>query len=349
MTLFILLILYRIKIVLLSESKLLRHLWDKGWTPINIIELNTYLGDYANRVDAQLLLEEFTFGFRIQYEGPRISTTAKNLVSAEIHKFETLAKLHDEVKLGRILGPFSKKPISTLRISPIGLVQKPDNGWRLISHLSYPSGGDPFPYIGPGSRSNSIRHSCGVSHGHFGTEVDFLINNSVAPSTAKLYTRALNFFNSFRKDIGLANVWPVSLHDIVAFIAYMYKSGFAHSTINSYTSGLSFYNKLNDYEDYTQKFIVRKMIDGVKRTRSPQMDTRLPISRELLGRILSILSCICSSAYEGQRTLNLCLVNAIYCSPKQTTTNYHVPECVPGCRIKVHAEMIIRRQLKDDA
>ena len=113
-----------------------------------------------------------------------------------------------------------------------------------------------------------------------------------------MYTRALNFFNSFRKDIGLANVWPVSLHDIVAFIAYMYKSGFAHSTINSYTSGLSFYNKLNDYEDYTQKFIVRKMIDGVKRTRSPQMDTRLPISRELLGRILSILSCICSSAYE---------------------------------------------------
>ncbi|CAG2243366.1 unnamed protein product [Mytilus edulis] len=123
-----------------NKSKLLRHLWDKGWTPINIIELNTYLGDYANRVDAQLLLEGFTFGFRIQYEGPRISTTAKNLVSAEIHKFETLAKLHDEVKLGRILGPFSKKPISTLRISPIGLVQKPDKGWRLISHLSYPSG-----------------------------------------------------------------------------------------------------------------------------------------------------------------------------------------------------------------
>ncbi|VDI34321.1 Hypothetical predicted protein [Mytilus galloprovincialis] len=130
-----------------SESKLLRHLWDKGWTPINILELNTYLGDYANRVDAQLLLEGFTFGFRIQYEGPRISTTAKKLVSAEIHKFETLAKLHDEVKLGRILGPFSKKPISTLRISPIGLVQKPDKGWRLISHLSYPSGGSINDFI----------------------------------------------------------------------------------------------------------------------------------------------------------------------------------------------------------
>ncbi|VDI00685.1 Hypothetical predicted protein [Mytilus galloprovincialis] len=128
------------------KSKLLSHLWDKGWTPINILELNTYLGDYANRVDAQLLLEGFTFGFRIRYEGPRISTTAKKLVSAEIHKFETLAKLHDEVKLGRILGSFSKKPISTLRISPIGL-QKPDKDWRLISHLSYPSGGSINDFI----------------------------------------------------------------------------------------------------------------------------------------------------------------------------------------------------------
>jgi hypothetical protein len=41
--------------------------------------------------------------------------------------------------MGRVLGLFSEKPISTLRISPIGLVEKPDNGWRLITHLSYPN------------------------------------------------------------------------------------------------------------------------------------------------------------------------------------------------------------------
>lgn len=37
-----------------------------------------------------------------------------------------------------MLGPFSKKPITNLRISPIGLVPKSENGWRLITHLSYP-------------------------------------------------------------------------------------------------------------------------------------------------------------------------------------------------------------------
>jgi hypothetical protein len=41
--------------------------------------------------------------------------------------------------MGRVVGPFSENPISTWRISHIGLVEKPDNGWRLITHLSYPN------------------------------------------------------------------------------------------------------------------------------------------------------------------------------------------------------------------
>jgi len=38
-----------------------------------------------------------------------------------------------------MLGPFVNLPISTLQISPIGLVPKPDGSWRLITNLSYPS------------------------------------------------------------------------------------------------------------------------------------------------------------------------------------------------------------------
>lgn len=60
------------------------------------------------------------------------------MVSAEIHKSETQEKLQKKIQLGRMLGPFSEKPISTLGISPIELVEKPDNGWRLITHLSFP-------------------------------------------------------------------------------------------------------------------------------------------------------------------------------------------------------------------
>ena len=50
----------------------------------------------------------------------------------------TLNKLLKEVKLGRMLGPFQNKPISNLRVSPVGLTPKDDGTWRLITNLSYP-------------------------------------------------------------------------------------------------------------------------------------------------------------------------------------------------------------------
>jgi hypothetical protein len=64
-------------------------------------------------------------------------------------------------------------------------------------------------------------------------------------------------------------------------------------------SGLRFYCKFNDLEDNTNRFIVRKLIDGVKRSRSPQIDNSLPISKDLLGRIIFMLPSICSSNYES--------------------------------------------------
>ena len=50
-------------------------------------------------------------------------------------------KLSKELKLGRIAGPFSEKPLSSLRLSPLGLIPKKAPGeFRLIHHLSFPYG-----------------------------------------------------------------------------------------------------------------------------------------------------------------------------------------------------------------
>ena len=54
----------------------------------------------------------------------------------------------------------------------------------------------------------------------------------------------------------------------------MFKSGLTHSTVSCYISGLSFHNKINELDDNTQKFVVRKLIDGIKRSKSPQKDSR---------------------------------------------------------------------------
>lgn len=52
-----------------------------------------------------------------------------------------------EVENGRIAGPFYYRPISNLRVSPIGIVPKKTGGFRLITHLSSPANGGVNDFI----------------------------------------------------------------------------------------------------------------------------------------------------------------------------------------------------------
>ncbi|VDI14256.1 Hypothetical predicted protein [Mytilus galloprovincialis] len=133
-------------------------LWRLGRTPIKIGVLKNMLRAYPHAGVAKELYEGFLCGFRLKYSGPRISFISKNLQSANCHKVETLDKLDQEVKAGRMAGPFLEKPISTLRTSPIGLVPK-EKGWRLISHLSYPEGSGVNDFID--------RDECSVQYASF--------------------------------------------------------------------------------------------------------------------------------------------------------------------------------------
>ena len=65
----------------------------------------------------------------------------------------------------------------------------------------------------------------------------------------------------------------------------MHKMKLSHSTVSCYVFG-----KINNLEDNTQKIIVRKMIEGVRRLGPNQKDNRLPITRDLLCKILGLLS-----------------------------------------------------------
>lgn len=105
--------------------------------------------NYPDKESALLLKNGFTYGFRLNYTGPRKFLMSKNLVSAEEFKEDTWKKLRTEIELGRIIGPFHKPPISTLRISPIGLVPKSSGGFRLITHLSHPEGNSVNSHIDP--------------------------------------------------------------------------------------------------------------------------------------------------------------------------------------------------------
>ena len=74
---------------------------------------------HYNPIIAQHLMQGFTNGFRIQYSGPRIARDCKNLPSALQMPDVMQAKIDKEVKAGRYLGPFDKKPYDNLINFPI--------------------------------------------------------------------------------------------------------------------------------------------------------------------------------------------------------------------------------------
>jgi hypothetical protein len=70
--------------------------------------LDTLLENYPIAEDKIKLSQGFKNGFRLEYKGPRISITIKNLKSAVENKFITREKLQKEVKLERNAGPFPR-------------------------------------------------------------------------------------------------------------------------------------------------------------------------------------------------------------------------------------------------
>ena len=103
----------------------------------------------------------------------------KNFISEEMNKNATKEKLLKEVKLGRMIGPFSKKPIANLRVSPVGLAPKSDNGWRLITHLSFPNHSSINDFIG--------EEHCKVKYTSFDAVIEMIADLGKSALITKVY------------------------------------------------------------------------------------------------------------------------------------------------------------------
>ncbi len=121
----------------------------------------------------------------------------------------------------------------------------------------------------------------------------------MADSTWKIYKTAVESFQSFRKLYNLQDTWPAPLYDLLFYIAYMSHTGLSASTITIYISGISTMHKLNGQTDNTKSFLVTKILKGSKRKNSPKADLRLPVSFNLLKRLIQSLPFVCTSVYES--------------------------------------------------
>ena len=110
-------------------------------SPIDTYQLSKELSNYPHKDFTEYLLHSFTNGFRIGYVGQEFANIANNLKSAELHKRIIVDSIIDELKKGRVAGPFAKPPFQHFRTSPIGVVPKKEAGkFRVITDLSSPRG-----------------------------------------------------------------------------------------------------------------------------------------------------------------------------------------------------------------
>ena len=108
-------------------------------TTLHIVTLTKELRHYPDKTLAQYIIDGFTNGFSIGYQGPPLANTPPNLKSASKLPHVITDYLAKECQAGHTAGPFDTPPFSPLHISPLGVVPKKEpNKWRLIMHLSYP-------------------------------------------------------------------------------------------------------------------------------------------------------------------------------------------------------------------
>ena len=109
-------------------------------TPINSKAMARCLLSY-DKLDASILLDGFSMGFPLHYDGPQCMRFSDNHHSALLTPHLVDKKIQHEIDLGRVAGPFQEIPFPNCQSSPLGLVPKHDKGkFRLIHDLSFPKG-----------------------------------------------------------------------------------------------------------------------------------------------------------------------------------------------------------------
>lgn len=113
----------------------------------------------------------------------------------------------------------------------------------------------------------------------------------------KAYDIGLKAYRQFLDIHCLHQVWPPPPSHVSQFVAYLSLTGKSWSTAKSYVAAIGFQCKIKNVTDVTGYFTIRKMLEGMRRLKH-SCDSRLPITIELLTRIISALPSICSSTYE---------------------------------------------------
>ena len=113
-------------------------------TPIDIFRWDKLADSLPNKEAVEYVSRGLKEGFALQFSPIPLRSASKNMPSSYRNPEVIDAYLAEEVRLGRVAGPFSEPPISNLHINRFGVVPKKDSDkFRLILDLSFPEGASP--------------------------------------------------------------------------------------------------------------------------------------------------------------------------------------------------------------
>ena len=101
----------------------------------------------------------------------------------------------------------------------------------------------------------------------------------------------------FCQKINLGGIWPPTVEVFCQYIAFLSLKQYSYSLVGIHLAAISYVNKMNDMQDNTKLYIVKKMIEGLRRTRK-RNDNSEPITHDILLQLITVLKSVCRSQYE---------------------------------------------------
>ena len=100
---------------------------------------------------------------------------------------------------------------------------------------------------------------------------------------------------------------PIQPAILALFIAHLYSSKYAASSVTTYVSAISYVHQLAAVDDPTEAAIINQLLKGYMKL-APTRDIRLPITLPTLNKLLGSFQHTVSSAYQIHLLSAMCAI-----------------------------------------
>ena len=129
--------------------------------------------------------------------------------------------------------------------------------------------------------------------------VNSLVQDSYAPRTLLNYARVWRRFQEFLSSLALPSTLPVPRDSIALYLAALSREGRGPSTIRGTLTAIGWKHKIAGVRDPSGDFLLSRMIKGIRRARPHPPNRVLPVTVDILHRILGVIPGVTGAPYEA--------------------------------------------------